>query len=136
MNTESHPANTEPRPLFDAGDAVRRRVLGDEHVDRSWRNATDFTRPLVDLVTEYCWGAIWTRPGLELKTRSLINIGMLAALGKGEELELHVKGAVRNGCTDDEIQEVLLQAAIYCGVPAALEATRHARSALDSIDRG
>jgi 4-carboxymuconolactone decarboxylase len=117
-----------------AGDAIRRRVLGDAHVDRSREAATPFTRPLQDLVTEYCWGAIWTRPGLPPATRSLLNIAMLTALGKPDELRLHVRGAINNGCTVDEVQEVLLQAAVYCGVPAALEATRHAQRALDDVN--
>lgn len=116
-----------------AGEAVRRRVLGDAHVDRSQKNATPFSRPLQDLVTEYCWGTIWTRPGLPLQTRSLINIAMLTALGRLDELQLHVRGAINNGCTPEDIQEVLLQAAIYCGVPAALDATRTAQRTLDAI---
>ncbi|MFC5502461.1 4-carboxymuconolactone decarboxylase [Lysinimonas soli] len=131
MSQSSH-TNSDPSTL-DQGDAMRRRVLGDAHVDRSRSNATDFTRPLQELVTEYCWGAVWTRPGLELKTRSLINLAMLTALGKHEELQLHVRGAIRNGVTKSEIQEVLLQTAIYCGVPAALEATRYAQATLDEL---
>jgi 4-carboxymuconolactone decarboxylase len=120
--------------LLRAGDQVRREVLGDAHVDRSRANATDFTRPLQDLVTEYCWGAIWTRPGLSRATRSLLNIAMLTALGRGDELKLHVRGALRNGCRIEDVQEVLLQAAIYCGVPAALEASRYAQAELDALD--
>lgn len=123
-----------PSVMLERGDAMRRRVLGDAHVERSRTNATDFTRPLQELVTEYCWGAIWNRPGLELRERSLINLAMLTALGKMDELELHVRGAVRNGLTAEEIQEVLLQTAIYCGVPAALDATRHAQAVLNEID--
>ncbi|MGY1838136.1 MULTISPECIES: carboxymuconolactone decarboxylase family protein [unclassified Modestobacter] len=123
------------RPLLAAGDEVRRRVLGDAHVDRSRSNATEFSRPLQDLVTEYCWGAIWTRPGLELKTRSLLNIAVLTALGKPDELRLHIRGAVQNGCTVEEIQEVLLQTAVYCGVPAALEASRNAQAVLEELGR-
>jgi 4-carboxymuconolactone decarboxylase len=119
--------------LLRAGDRVRREVLGDAHVDRSREKATDFTRPLQDLVTEYCWGAIWTRPGLTRGTRSLVNIAILTALGKGDELKLHVRGALRNGCTVEDVQEVLLQTAVYCGVPAALEASRHAQAALDAL---
>jgi 4-carboxymuconolactone decarboxylase len=115
---------------FEAGLAVRREVLGDEYVDRSMKNADEFGRPLQNLIVEYCWGEIWTRPGLDRKTRSLINLGMLAALGKTAELELHVRGAVNNGCSETEIQEALLQATIYCGVPAGLEAFRAARRAL------
>lgn len=117
--------------LLRAGDTVRREVLGNAHVDRSRANATDFTRPLQDFVTEYCWGAIWTRPGLSRETRSLVNIAMLTALGRGGELKLHVRGALRNGCRIEDVQEVLLQAAVYCGVPAALEASRYAQAALD-----
>jgi 4-carboxymuconolactone decarboxylase len=116
-----------------AGDAMRRQVLGDEHVNRSRANATPFSRPLQDLVTEYCWGAVWTRPGLEPATRSLLNIGMLTALGKPDELRLHVRGAINNGCTVEQIQEVLLQAAIYCGVPAALEASRAAQQVITEL---
>ncbi|GHE80765.1 4-carboxymuconolactone decarboxylase [Amycolatopsis deserti] len=116
-----------------AGDAMRRQVLGDEHVDRSRANATSFSRPLQDLVTEYCWGAIWTRPGLEPAVRSLLNLGMLTALGKTAELKLHVRGALNNGCTVEQIQEVLLQAAVYCGVPAALEASRAAQEVVAEV---
>jgi 4-carboxymuconolactone decarboxylase len=120
--------------MIEAGDAMRRRVLGDDHVDRSRNSATDFTRPLQDLITEYCWGVIWNRPGLDLRIRSMINLAMLTALGKMDEFELHVRGAVRNGVTTDEIREVLLQTAIYCGVPAALDATRHAQAILNALD--
>ncbi|MBX5469688.1 MAG: carboxymuconolactone decarboxylase family protein [Thermoleophilaceae bacterium] len=104
------------------GEEMRRAVLGDEHVDRSLARADPFTRPLQELVTEYCWGAIWTRPGLSRRDRSLLNLGMLTALDRPEELRLHVRGALNNGCTPAEIQEALLQAAVYCGVPAALSA--------------
>ncbi len=135
MSTEATPTASHDREsLFERGDSMRRRVLGDAHVDRSRSNATDFTRPLQDLVTEYCWGEIWNRPGLELPIRSLINIAMLTALGKHEELQLHVRGAIRNGVSRDQLREVLLQTAIYCGVPAALEATRYAQATLDEID--
>jgi 4-carboxymuconolactone decarboxylase len=112
---------------------MRRQVLGDAHVDRSRANATPFGRPLQDLVTEYCWGAIWTRPGLELATRSMLNIAMLTALGKTAELRLHVRGALNNGCTVEQIQEILLQAAVYCGVPAALEASRAAQDVISEL---
>lgn len=115
------------------GDAMRRSVLGDAHVERSRTNATTFTRPLQDLVTEYCWGTIWTRPGLEPRTRSMLNLAMLTAMGKMDELAVHVRGAVRNGVTEAEIQEILLQAAVYCGVPAALEATRTAQRTLEAL---
>ncbi len=118
---------------FERGLEVRRDVLGGEHVDRSLAAASDFMRPMQEFVTEYCWGAIWTRPGLDRRTRSLINLGMLAALGKGHELEVHVRGALNNGVTEEEITETLLQAAVYCGVPAGIEAFRRADSVLASI---
>lgn len=105
-----------------AGDKVRRAVLGDAHVDRSRANVSDFTREFQDLATEYCWGSLWTRDALDLKSRSLVNVGILAALGRMKEFEMHVGGAVRNGATDDEIKEVLLHVTIYCGVPAGNEA--------------
>jgi 4-carboxymuconolactone decarboxylase len=112
------------------GAKVRAEVLGEEYVQASLARATDFTRPLQRLVTEYCWGAIWSRPGLDRRTRSLLNIAMLTALGHQAELGLHVRGALRNGATTAEIQEVVLQAAIYCGVPAALNASRTAQKAI------
>ena len=117
---------------FEQGLEVRREVLGSEHVDRSLAAASDFMRPMQEFVTEYCWGAIWTRPGLDRRTRSLINLGMLTALGKGRELEVHVRGALRNGVTEAEIKETLLQAAVYCGVPAGIEAFRRADAVLAS----
>lgn len=116
------------------GLAMRREVLGDDYVDRSLENADEFSWPLQELVTEYCWGRIWTRPGLDKKTRSLINLSMIAALNRPHELRTHVVGAIRNGCSKTEIQEVLLQAAIYCGVPAAMDAFRVAREALEEVD--
>jgi 4-carboxymuconolactone decarboxylase len=119
------------RKRFDEGLAVRREVLGPAHVDKALAEADDFTRPLQELVTEYCWGAVWTRPGLPRKTRSLINLGMLTALNRPHEVKLHVRGALRNGCTREEIMETLLQAAIYCGVPAAIDSFRAAREVLD-----
>jgi 4-carboxymuconolactone decarboxylase len=115
---------------LEIGLQTRREVLGAEHVDRSLQQATDFARPMQELVTEYCWGEVWSRPGLDRKVRSLLNIAMLTALGRRHELEVHVRGAVTNGVTVAEIQEALLQAAIYCGVPAAMEATRTAEAVL------
>ncbi|OMH37102.1 carboxymuconolactone decarboxylase family protein [Tersicoccus sp. Bi-70] len=123
----------ERTDLARSGEAMRRRVLGDEHVDRSLTNATEFGRPLQELVTEYCWGYVWNRPELGLRERSLINLGMIAALGKLDELALHVRGAINNGLTPVEIREALVQTAIYCGVPAALEATRTAQRVLDEM---
>ncbi len=103
----------------DDGMKVRREVLGDEHVDAAIERTTDFTRDFQDLITRYAWGEIWTRPGLDRRTRSCITLTALVALGRDEELEMHVRAALRNGLTPDEIKEVLLQSAIYCGVPAA-----------------
>jgi 4-carboxymuconolactone decarboxylase len=121
--------------LFDRGLAARKAVLGSDYVEKSLAQADEFTRPLQELVTEYCWGAIWTREGLPRKTRSLLNIVMLTALNRQHELKLHVMGALRNGCTQQEIQEALLQATIYAGVPAGVEAFRTARDALTEYQR-
>lgn len=115
------------RDLFDKGLQVRREVLGSEYVDRSMRGADDFSRPIQELVTEYCWGAIWNRPGLDRRTRSLLNLAMLGALNRPHELEIHVRGALRNGVTQEEIREVFLQLAVYAGVPAGVDAFRVAR---------
>jgi 4-carboxymuconolactone decarboxylase len=115
---------------FARGLAVRRAVLGAAYVDESIANADELTQPLQELVTEYCWGAIWTRPGLSRKTRSLINLAMLTALNRPHEIRLHVRGALANGCSKTEIREVLLQTAIYCGVPAAIDSFRVAREVL------
>ena len=113
--------------LFDQGLATRREVLGAEYVDAAIQSADDFNRPMQELVTQYCWGDVWNRPGLDRRTRSLLNLAMLTALNRPHELKLHVRGALRNGVTKDEIREVFLQAAIYCGVPAAIDSFRNAR---------
>jgi 4-carboxymuconolactone decarboxylase len=118
---------------FEAGLAVRRAVLGEEYVARSLANADDFTRPMQELVTEACWGTIWTRPGLPHKIRSLLNVALLAALNRPHEFKLHVRGALNNGCTQEEIQEVLLQVAIYCGVPVGVDGFRNAAEVLREI---
>ncbi len=110
--------------LFDQGLAMRREVLGDEYVDASTKNATDFNIDMQELVTQYCWGDVWNRPGLDRKTRSFLNLAMISALNRPHELKLHVRGAINNGLTKDEIKEVFLQVAIYCGVPAAIDAFR------------
>jgi 4-carboxymuconolactone decarboxylase len=117
------------KEMYEKGLSVRREVLGADYVDNAIRNADDFNRPLQELVTEYCWGAVWGRPGLPKKTRSMLNLAMLTALGRPHELKLHVKGALKNGVTREEIMEVLLQTGIYCGVPAAVDAFRTAREA-------
>jgi 4-carboxymuconolactone decarboxylase len=116
---------------FERGIRVRREVLGDSHVDRSLAAATDFTRVVQEYVTATCWGDVWSRPGLDRRTRSLLNLAMLTALNRPHEFSVHVRGALRNGCTQDEIQEVLLQTAAYCGAPAALESFRLAQQAIE-----
>jgi 4-carboxymuconolactone decarboxylase len=116
---------------FEEGMGVRREVLGDEHVDRSIEKTTDFTRDFQDLITRYAWGEIWTRPGLDRKTRSCITLTALIALNHHNELAMHVRAALRNGLTPDEIKEVLLQSAIYCGVPAANSAFAIAQKVLE-----
>jgi len=121
---------------YEKGLEVRKAVLGAEHVENSIKNADDFTKPLQEFVTEYCWGTVWTRPGLPRKTRSMLNLAMLTALGKPHELKLHVKGALRNGVTKEEISEVLLQAGVYAGVPAAVDAFRNAREAIAEYEKG
>ena len=117
------------------GMAVRREVLGDEYVDKAISSAADFTKPLQDFVTENCWGEIWTRSAIPKKTRSLITIATLAALKTPAELKAHVRGALRNGCTVEEIQEVLLQATVYCGVPAGVEAFRAAKDVIEAWEK-
>jgi 4-carboxymuconolactone decarboxylase len=115
----------------DEGMRVRREVLGDEHVDRAVARTSDFTRDFQDLITRYAWGEIWTRPGLDRKTRSAVTLTALVALGHFDELAMHVRAARRNGMTDDEIKEVLLQCAVYCGVPAANHAFAVAQRVLE-----
>ena len=119
---------------FEAGLAVRKAVLGAEYVDKSMKSADEFTRPLQELVSEYCWGAVWTRPELDRRTRSFLNLAMLTALNRPHEIKLHVLGALNNGITRTEIREVFLQSAIYCGVPAALDAMRVAKEVFAEVD--
>jgi 4-carboxymuconolactone decarboxylase len=121
------------KDLFERGLAIRKSVLGAEFVDKAIAAADDFNRPLQELVTEYCWGAVWGREELPRKTRSMLNIAMLSTLNRPHELKLHVQGAIRNGVTKEEIREVLLQVAIYAGVPAAVDSFRIAKAALDEI---
>ena len=106
-------------PLQDAGMSVRREVLGDAHVDRAVADTTDFTAPFQDFITRYAWGSVWARDGLDRRTRSCITLAVLTALGRERELPMHVRAALRNGCSADEIGEVLLHTAVYAGVPAA-----------------
>jgi 4-carboxymuconolactone decarboxylase len=127
------PSDRTHNESFEDGARVRREVLGDKHVDRSLSTVSDFSRPIQELVTEYAWGVVWNSDGLSRKTRSFINLAMLTALNRSHELSVHVRGAVRNGATEAEIQEVLLQTAIYAGVPAALESFRVAERVLKEL---
>jgi 4-carboxymuconolactone decarboxylase len=119
--------------LFENGLKTRREVLGSEYVDNSIKNADEFNMPLQELVTQYCWGDVWNRPGLDRRTRSFLNLAMITALNRPHELKLHVRGAINNGLTKDEIKEVFLQTAIYCGVPAAIDAFRVAKEAFKEM---
>jgi len=112
---------------YDAGLKTRREVLGAQYVDKAMAATDDFSKPFVELLNTYCWNDIWNRPGLDRKTRSMLNLAMLSALGKEHELKLHLNGALNNGLTKEQIREVLLQVAIYCGVPAGVVAFRCAR---------
>ena len=118
---------------FDNGLKTRREVLGPEWVDKAMADVNDFNREFTDLLNTYCWNDIWSRPGLPRKTRSILNLGMLCALGKEHELKLHIRGALNNGLTKDEIKEVFLQVAIYCGVPAAVVAFRCAKEVFATV---
>ncbi|MBS7539859.1 4-carboxymuconolactone decarboxylase [Ancylobacter lacus] len=120
--------------LFEKGLSIRRAVVGSAYVDKSLAEADDFSRPLQELVTKYCWGEVWGREGLARRDRSLLNLGMIAALNRPHELKLHVRGALNNGLTRDEIREALLQVAIYCGVPASLDSFRIAREVFAEED--
>ena len=115
------------KEMFEKGLKIRREVLGAEYVDNAINTADDFNRPLQELVTQYCWGEIWGRPGLDRKTRSMLNLAMISALNRPHEVKAHVKGAINNGLSKNDIQEVFLQVAIYCGVPAAVDSFRIAR---------
>lgn len=117
---------------FEQGMQIRRTVLGDAYVDQSLNNATDFTAPLQQLVTEHCWGSVWARDGLDHATRSLVTLSMLVALKATTELKTHVRGALRNGCSEQQIQEVLLHASAYCGFPATIEAFRAANEVIEA----
>lgn len=118
---------------FENGLSIRRQVMGDKFVDKAFANADDFTRPLQEFITRNAWGTVWCRDGLDLKTRSLLTLSMLTALGRAQELKGHVQGAINNGVSREEIQEVLLHATVYCGVPLAAEAFRAAQEVLIGI---
>jgi 4-carboxymuconolactone decarboxylase len=121
------------KKTFDRGLEIRTAVLGKEYVDKAIASADEFSRPLQELVTEYCWGAVWGRDGLSKKTRSMLNLAMISALNRPHELKAHIKGALVNGVTPVEIREILLQVAIYCGVPAAVDSFRIAREAFAEL---
>ncbi|WP_428248501.1 carboxymuconolactone decarboxylase family protein [Ferrovibrio sp.] len=128
-------SETELKQLFEAGLKVRREVLGADYVDSSLAKANDFTMTFQHATTEFCWGYVWDRPGLERKTRSMLNLAMLTALGRTPELKLHVRGAITNGVSVDEIKEILLQATIYCGIPAGLDAFKAASEVLVELGK-
>lgn len=121
---------------YEKGMRIRREVLGDAYVDRAMAAADDFTADMQTLVTTWCWGGVWGREGLDRKTRSIINLAMLASLGRNHELAIHVRGAINNGVTREEIREVLLQVGVYCGAPAMIDSFRVARQVLDEPDAG
>lgn len=124
----------DAQALFDRGLAVRKKVLGEQYVDKSLAAADDFSWPLQEYLTTHAWGASWARGKLELKTRSMLNLAMLTALNRPAELKLHVRGALRTGVTREEISEIFLQAGVYCGAPAALESFRIAKEVFDEGD--
>jgi 4-carboxymuconolactone decarboxylase len=123
------------KELWDKGLAARKDVLGAEYVERNLKAADDFTMPMQELVTQSCWGWLWGRPNLPRKTRSIVNLALLSALNRPHEFKVHVKGALTNGCTKEEIREVLLQVAVYCGMPAGVEAFRLAREAFKELEQ-
>jgi 4-carboxymuconolactone decarboxylase len=126
----------DDRDRYAEGMKVRRAVLGDAHVDRSLKNRTDFTEEFQDLITRYAWGEVWARPGLPRHTRSLITLALMIAINRGDEFRMHVRAAFNNGVTREEIKEVILQCAIYCGVPAANAAFHMAQDVLAEMDAG
>lgn len=119
---------------FERGLTLRKQVLGAAYVENAVARADDFTRPMQELSTTYCWGEIWSRPGLTRRERSLLNLGMISALNRPHELRLHVKAALRNGLTTEEIREALLQVAVYCGIPAGIDSTRIAAEAIAEFE--
>lgn len=130
-DTKNQSVSSELQATFDQGLEVRRAVLGTEYVDGSIAAANDFMMAFQHITTEWCWGYAWTRPGLERKTRSMLNLAMLTALNRPNELKLHVRGALTNGVSVEEIKEVLLQATVYCGIPAGLDAFKAANQVLE-----
>ena len=124
------------KDLYDKGMEIRKSVLGKEFVEKSFASADDFNMPMQELTTEYCWGAVWGREGLPKKTRSMLNLAMLSALNRPHELKMHIKGALKNGVSKDEIREIFLQVAIYCGIPAGVDSFRIARDTFAELDKG
>ena len=122
------------KKMYDAGMKLRREVVGADYVDKAMASADELTADFQQFVTEYCWGAVWTREGLSHRDRSVLNLGILTALGKPAELKLHLRGALTNGVTREEILEILMQTAVYCGVPAAMEGFRMAREVFAELD--
>lgn len=120
-------------PIYDKGLATRKAVLGADYVQAAFDKTTDFTRPLQDLVTRHAWGNTWQRDGIDLKTRSIVTVSMLVALGRMHELKIHVRGALNNGVTPAELQEIFMHASVYCGFPAALDAFRTASEVVDAV---
>jgi len=114
--------------LYDKGKELRRRILGDKYVDAAAKNTTEFNRPFQELITEYVWGTLWSRPGLDHRTRALINLGMLTAMGRTEEVKIYLRAAANIGVTPEDVREVFMQAAVYCGIPAALDSFRVAEA--------
>jgi 4-carboxymuconolactone decarboxylase len=127
-------SNQDKNDTYKAGLAMRRQVLGDKYVDESLRKATDFNRPLQDYLTEHAWGAVWTREGLPPKTRSMLNLAILTAINRPNELAIHLRGALNNGVTREEIREIFLHCGAYCGAPAALDSFKLASKVFDEID--
>lgn len=118
------------KTLMEAGLAARRAVLGDEYVDRAMKNVDDFNKPFQEIVSEYCWGLCWTDETLSRRERSILNLGMIAALGKTHEFELHFRGALRNGLSEEDLRSVLIQIAVYCGIPVGVDCFRIAKQVL------
>jgi 4-carboxymuconolactone decarboxylase len=123
------------KATYDRGLQIRKNVLGNEFVDKAIASADDFNRPMQDLTTEYCWGYVWGRDGISHKTRSFLNLAMLCALNRPQELKTHIRGALTNGATREEIREVFMQVAIYCGVPAGVDAFRNAKEVFAELDQ-
>ena len=123
------------KDLYDSGLKIRREVVGDDYVDASLKNMDEFSEPMQQMVTQYCWGDVWAREGLDRRTRSLVNLSMIAALNRNDELQAHIRGAINNGVSKDEIKEVFLQVAIYCGMPAGLGSFKAARKVFEDMDK-